>query len=203
MPIKDIKEKIINDAIEEKEKLYQEVNISIKELEDDFEREKKNLKENILGRYNQEAEIKEKNILTEAKLEANKKILAEKQSILNKVFDEAAKRISNLGKAEYLELIENLIIENIETGDETIFISEKDKAVINQEYLKTINKKILQIGKKGELSLSNDYIPISGGIVIGKDEIKKNASIEIMLNKIKEDYETKLSNFLFQSSNEG
>ncbi len=203
MPIKDIKEKIINDAIEEKEKLYQEVNISIKELEDDFEREKKNLKENILGRYNQEAEIKEKNILTEAKLEANKKILAEKQSILNKVFDEAAKRISNLGKAEYLELIENLIMENIETGDETIFISEKDKAVINQEYLKTINKKILQIGKKGELSLSNDYIPISGGIVIGKDEIKKNASIEIMLNKIKEDYETKLSNFLFQSSNEG
>ena len=203
MPIKDIKEKIINDAIEEKEKLYQEVNISIKELEDDFEREKKNLKENILGRYNQEAEIKEKNILTEAKLEANKKILAEKQSILNKVFDEAAKRISNLGKAEYLELIENLIMENIETGNETIFISEKDKEIINQEYLKTINKKILQMGKRADLSLSNDYIPISGGIVIGKDEIKKNASIEIMLNKIKEDYETKLSNFLFQSSNEG
>jgi len=203
MPIKDIKEKIIKDAIAEKEKLYKEVNMVVKELEDDFEKEIKNLKDNILDRYNQEAEIKEKNILTEAKLEANKKILTEKQSILNKVFDETARRISNLDRTEYLKLIENIIIENIESGDETLFISQKDKEIINQKYLEMINKKILQMGKKGNLSLSNDYIPISGGVVIGKDEIKKNASIEIMLNRIKEDYETKLSNFLFHSNNEG
>ncbi|HKK83468.1 MAG TPA: hypothetical protein VJ958_04480, partial [Atribacterota bacterium] len=95
---------------------------------------------------------------------------------------------------------EKLILENVENGDETLYIGDKERKEINQNFINDMNEKLKSKGKKGSLKLSKKSMPIKGGIIIGTNEIRKNASIEVILDKIKEDIETKLNQFLFQKN---
>ena len=171
-------------------------------MEEDFQKDIDAIKKEIMDRYEQEAELKEKKIITEARLEAKKSILSEKQAFVDEIFQEAANRIEKLGDKAYSKLMEELIFENVEHGDEEIYIGNEERKHINQEFLDEINKKLTSQGKKGELKFSKRHLPIKGGIILGTDEIRKNASIEVILENIKEEIETKLNQFLFQKNEE-
>jgi len=198
MPIKDIKEKIIEDALHEKENILEEVKENIKNMKNQAQKESNSIKNQIMERYKQEADLKEKKIITEAILEAKKNILSEKQAFIDEIFQEVIKRIEKLDDKEYEKLMEKLILENVEHGDENIYIGNQERKHINQNFLNGINKKLKDQGKKGELKFSKKHLPIKGGIIIGTDEIRKNASIEVILEKTKEELETTLNQFLFQ-----
>jgi len=200
MPIKDIKDKIIEDALHEKEKIIKEANGNIKKIRDNNQKRLNSIKNNIKEQYEQEAELKEKNIITEARLEASKEILFEKQAIIEEIFKEAENRIEKLDNKKYANFMEKLILENVENGDETLYIGDNERKEINQNFINDINDKLKSKGKKGSLKLSKKSMPIKGGIIIGTNEIRKNASIEVILDKIKEDIETKLNQFLFQKN---
>jgi len=200
MPIKDIKDKIIEDALHEKEKIIKEANENIKKIRDNNQKKIKSIKNNIMEGYEQEAELKEKNIITEARLKANKEILSEKQAIIEEIFKEAENRIEKFDNKKYANFMEKLILENVENGDETLYIGSNERKEINQNFINDINDKLKSKGKKGSLKLSKKSMPIKGGIIIGTNEIRKNASIEVILDKIKEDIETKLNQFLFQKN---
>ena len=202
MPMKDIKDKIIEDALQEKDKIIEDAKKNIKNMEEDFQKDIDAIKKEIMDRYEQEAELKEKKIITEARLEAKKSILSEKQAFVDEIFQEAANRIEKLGDKAYSKLMEELIFENVEHGDEEIYIGNEERKHINQEFLDEINKKLTSQGKKGELKFSKRHLPIKGGIILGTDEIRKNASIEVILENIKEEIETKLNQFLFQKNEE-
>lgn len=202
MPIKDIKEKILEDAISEKDQILLEGKRQIDSLKSAFQKEMALTEKNILEDYEREAERKEKNIITEATLDTKKEILFNKQNIIEQVFQEATKQILKMDDKSYLGLLEKLILENVETGNEKIFIGEKERKSVNNIFIDRLNKELKQSGKNGNLYLSSKRYPIIGGVVIGTDEIRKNASIEVLLEKIKEDLETGLSQYLFHT-NEG
>jgi len=202
MPIKDIKDKILENAFQEKDKIIEEAKKEVEKIKEEAKNEIEKIKNNILQDYKQEADIKENKIITEAKLNANKDILSEKQLILEEIFLEAERRIQKLDKQRYKKFIENLIFENIELGNETIYISEKDQKIIDNAFIENINKKLISNHKKGKLKLSEKSISIRGGVVLGTEDIKKNASLEIMLERTKEDIETKLNKFLFLENEE-
>ena len=197
MPIKDIKEKIIRDALEEKEKIIRDAEIKIENFKKQQKEENESIRRDIMKRYMQEAELKEKKVITEAKLNAKKDILAEKQAIIDEIFLEVTKRINKLEDKEYLSFIEKLILENVEQGEETVYIGKQERKSINQEFIAEINKKLKSQGKKGELKLAKERLPIKGGVILGTEEIKKNASLEVLLEKIKSETETRLNQFLF------
>jgi len=202
MPIKDIKDKILENAFQEKDKIIEEAKKEVEKIKEEAKNEIEKIKNNILQDYKQEADIKENKIITEAKLNANKDILSEKQLILEEIFLEAERRIQKLDNLRYKKFIENLIFENIELGNETIYISEKDQKIIDNAFIENINKKLISNHKKGKLKLSEKSISIRGGVVLGTEDIKKNASLEIMLERTKEDIETKLNKFLFLENEE-
>jgi V/A-type H+-transporting ATPase subunit E len=197
MPINDIKEKILKDALEEKEKILKDAEIKIENFKKQIKEENESIRQNIMERYMQEAELKEKKIITEAKLNAKKDILAEKQAIIDEIFLEVTKRINKLEDKEYLSFIEKLILENVEQGEETVYIGKQERASINEEFIAKINKKLNTQSKKGEVKLAKERLPITGGIILGTEEIKKNASLEVLLEKIKSETETKLNQLLF------
>jgi V/A-type H+/Na+-transporting ATPase subunit E len=200
MPIKDIKDKILEDALHEKDRIIKEANENIKKIRDDRQKDLNSIKNNIIERYEQEAELKEKNIITEARLAANKEVLSEKQAIIEEIFKEAENKIKNLDNKKYADFMEKLILENVENGEETLYVGNNERKEINQNFINDINNKLKSKGKKGNLKLSKKTMPIKGGIIIGTNEIRKNASIEVILEKIKEDIETKLNQFLFQKN---
>lgn len=197
MSINEIKEKILGDALEEKRKIQKKAEIEIEKIKNLAKKEIESIKKEILERYNQESELKEKKIITEAILNTKKDILSEKQAIINNVFSEALNRINKLEDEKYLSLLEKLILDNIETGEETVYIGKQERKAINHEFIKKINEKLNLQGKKGLLELSKKRLPILGGVVLGSGEVKKNASLEVILEKVKDEIETELNKFLF------
>jgi len=197
MTIKDISEKIISDAKIQADKIIAQAEDNSNNIIKKGKKEADNIKNIILYKYNQEASLKKSKILTEANLGVKKTILLEKQKIMEDVFGKALESILKLGNKDYHSFIKKLILDNIEKGDETIFIGFPDKNRISKDFIEGINKELKAKDKKGELKLSNSYLPIKGGIIIGSGTIRKNISLELLLKNVREESETQISKILF------
>ena len=197
MTIKDINDKIISDAKIQASKIITQAEDNANNIIKKGEKEADNVKKIILYKINQEASLKKSKILTEANLEAKKTILLEKQKIMEDVFDKALESITKLNSKDYLSFIKKMILDNIESGDETIFTGSLDKDKISKDFIEEINKELKVKDKKGELRLSTSYLPIKGGVVIGSGKIRKNISLEFLLKKIREELEIQVSKDLF------
>ncbi len=197
MTIKDISEKIISDAKIQADKIIAQAEDNANNITNEGRKEADNIKKTILYKINQEASLKKSKILTEANLGVKKTILLEKQKIMEYVFGNALESILKLSNKEYKNFIKKLILDNIEKGDETIFIGSSDKNRISKDFIEDINKELKAKGKKGELKLSDSYLPIKGGIIIGSGTIRKNISLELLLKNVREESETQISKILF------
>ncbi len=197
MTIKDISEKIISDAKIQADKIIAKAEDNANNIKNKGRKEADNIKKTILYKINQDASLKKSKILTEANLGVKKTILSEKQKIMEDVFGNALESILKLSNKEYQNFIKKLILDNIEKGDETIFIGDSDKNRISKDFIEDINKEIEAKGKKDELKLSNSYLTIKGGIIIGSGAIRKNVSLELLLKNVREESETQVSKILF------
>ena len=197
MSTKEIKEKILQDALNEKEKILKDAEVEIANIKNQAKREIESIQKEILGRYSQEAELKEKKIITEANLDSKKNILSEKQNIITDIFSKVLEKITGLEDERYLSLLEALILDNVEIGEEIVYIGNQERKLVNQEFIKKINEKLKLQGRKGNLKLSENRVPIIGGVILATGEIRKNASLEVILEKIKDEIETQLNQFLF------
>ena len=197
MTIKDISEKIISDSRIQADKIIAQAEDNSNNIIKKGKKEADNIKNVILYKYNQEASLRKSKILTEANLEAKKIILSEKQKIIEDVFNKASESILKLEDKDYRNIIKKMILDNIETGDETIFIDHSDQKKISESFIEDINKELKSKREKGELKLSTSYLPIKGGVVIGSGKIRKNISLEFLLKKIREELEIQISKDLF------
>lgn len=197
MAIKDIKEKIMSDAKIEANKIIDEANNKAKEIKEKGEKEARDIKSKILNKIDQEILLKKGKIITEANLEAKKNILAAKQKIIEETFNKALEEIINLNDKPYCNFIKKIILDNIEKGDETIFISPLDKDRVSKDFIRDINYELEAKGKKGNLKLSPSYLQIRGGVVIGSNNIRKNSSLELIFKKVREELEIKIIQYLF------
>lgn len=197
MAIKDIKEKIIFDAKIEANKIIDEANNKAKEIKEKGEKEARDIKSKILNKIDQEILLKKGKIITEANLEAKKNILSAKQKIIEETFNKALEKIINLNDKPYCNFIKKIILDNIEKGDESIFISPLDKDRVSKDFIRDINYELEAKGKKGNLKLSPSYLQIKGGVVIGSNNIRKNSSLELIFKKVREELEIKIIQYLF------
>jgi V/A-type H+-transporting ATPase subunit E len=197
MTIKDINEKIISDAQIQADKIITQAENKAKEIIKKGKEETDNIKNIALGKINQERLLKKSKILTEANLEARKTILLEKQKIMEGAFNKALESILKLDDKDYRNFIKKLILDNIEKGDETIFIASSDKNKISKDFIEDINKTLEVKDKKDELKLSTSYLPIQGGVIIGSGKVRKNISLELLLKKVREESEIEICKYLF------
>ena len=197
MAIKDIKEKIISDAKIEANKIINNAKNKAKKIREKGVKEARDIKSKVLNKTNQEILFKKGRIITEANLEAKKNILFTKQTIIEEAFNRALEKIINLDDKQYCNFIKKIILDSIEKGDETIFISLLDKEKISKDFIKEINYELKAKGKKGNLKLSPSYLEIKGGVVIGSNNIRKNSSLELIFKKAREDLEIKISQRFF------
>jgi len=198
MTIKEIKEKIISDAQINADEIIFQAESRASEIISKGKKEAENIKKDILAKNRQEGLLKKNKILTEANLNAKKTILYEKQFVIESIFKKALENILKLDSREYCKFIKKLILNNIEKGNEIIYIGEADKKRITKEFIDNINSELGRDGKNGELKLNNSYIQIKGGVIIGSGNIRKNISLELLLQKAREEYEMEISKQLFE-----
>lgn len=198
MAIKDIKDKIISDSKIEASKIIDGANNKAREINEKGVQEVKDVKSKIMNKTNQEMLLKKGKIITEANLEAKKDILFAKQTIIDGIFNSALEKIINLDDKQYCNFIKRIILDNIEKGDEILFINSLDKEKISKDFVQEINRELKAKGKRGDLKLSPSYLQIKGGVVIGSNNIRKNSSLEIIFKKAREKLAIKISRYLFE-----
>jgi len=143
------------------------------------------------------AETEEKNrVLATARLAAGKELIQTKRDLLDSVIERAGQTIKKLGDAEYLSLMESLMLKAVRSGSEEIII-DKNETRINEAFVSKINQKLSAEGKNGGLHLSADRADIKAGFILKQDKTSVNAALDVLLKQAAGELEGKLAELLF------
>ncbi len=84
------------------------------------------------------------------------------------------------------------MLENADDGD-TVTISESDKEVITQAFIKKV------ADKKGiRLALNKEYGDFCGGVILTNKGCSKNMTLELELASVRENREAKIAKMIFE-----
>ena len=134
-------------------------------------------------------------MLASARMDNARAALAAKSELLDEVFSKAVERIVKLPDESYKALMTQLMTEAVETGDETVIVG-KDETRINSEFIKQINRQ-LGTGFKGNLRLADKHADIKGGFILARGKVQMNASVEVLVERLREAIETDVAAKLF------
>jgi len=197
MSLEKILERIERDAQNEVDRIKSRSSAAADEIIKKAQAEAEKLKAQALEDARNEAEQRKQRIISTARLDLRKELLAEKQKAIDAAFRGAVESLINMETAEYRRVIEDMILPNVQTGDEEIILSEQDKARLGEDLLEEINRQLNENGKKGNLTISQDTYNMLGGFVLRRGKIELNSSFESLLKSSRDDLESEVSKILF------
>ena len=126
----------------------------------------------------------------EARLDSAKILLAEKRRVIDTIYEHALSKLISLKERDSLRLLERLLIDNAEEGDEIVLAE-------NFAYEK--GAKALPVVKERKLVFSADRANISGGCILHGKLSDKDLSYSALLNADKDEYQADIALKLFNS----
>jgi len=195
MEAKQVIDKILADANAEAEKLKIQAGEKQADEQAEFDEQLKEHKKQTKALAEKLADEKKLHLLAAARMNIAREHLAEKNKILDEVFDQARQQLQSLPDEQYRLLITNLMLEAVETGDEEVII-DKEETRIDAALIEQVNSKIGS-DRKGNLKLSDDKIPLGGGFILRRGKVKTNVSLDVLLSRARKDLEIDLAKGLF------
>lgn len=169
---------------------------------DETLRQAKNKAEEIMSNMKVKAERdgkeRKERLMARAELDARNELLFAKQEAIDNVLGHVADRITQMGDKDYHEFIQKLLLISVETGEEEIVFSEKDKARIDSAILTEINSKLVAMGKKGMLKISSTTREIGAGFILVHGGLEINCSMDSQIRLLRDNLESEISNLLFE-----
>ncbi len=150
--------------------------------------EKKNSVVLEKAQKNAEENIKRSEML--AKLDAKKYLLEVRQKAISEVYLLAVDNLSRLEDDKYRNLFAKFILEFALDGDK-ISVCEKDKARLNDDWLKSLST------EKGIKLVFGENHNYKGGIIISGKKYDINCTLEALVAGARDNTEKKVSEILF------
>jgi V/A-type H+-transporting ATPase subunit E len=200
MSLEKILERIQQDAQSEVDKIKGRASASADEILKKAQAEAESLKSEALEDAKNEAKQRKERIEATARLDLRKALLAEKQNAIDAAFQAAVDALVSMEDAEYKKIIKNMILPNVQTGEEEIILSERDKARLGDDFAQEINRQLAEDGKKGNLTIAKDTYSMVGGFVLRRGQIELNSSFESLLRSSRDELESEVSKILFPES---
>ena len=202
MSLEKILERIKQDAQNEVDRIKSRTSAAADEIVKKAQAEAEALKAQALEDAKSEAEQRKDRLIATARLDLRKARLAEKQDAIDAAFREAVESLLNMEDAEYRKILRDMILPNVQTGDEELILSERDKTGLGEKLLEEVNHQLTESGKEGKLTLSQDTYDILGGFVLRRGDIELNSSFETLLKSSRDDLESEVSRILFPELSE-
>lgn len=137
-------------------------------------------------------------LMSRSQLDARNEVLLAKQEAIDKVFQNVVDTISKMDDKNYFEFIEKILLSSVETGEEEIVFSEKDRARLEPSFITLVNDKLNAMGKKGLVKISNETREIGSGFILVHGGLEINCSIESQIRLLRDSLEGDLANLLFE-----
>ncbi len=196
--IAKIKATILEEAQEEKQKLLENARVQAQDIRAKYKNKAEEILNDILEKANRAAEEKKRRILSMAQLENRKALLQAKQQIIDEVFEKAKAKLKNMSDEDYRNLIAEMLLKSVVTGNEEVVISEDDKNRITPDFIKKINEKLKSMGKQGNLRISETPGKMIGGLILKSEDMEINCTFDSLINMEREELETEIAKILFE-----
>lgn len=123
-----------------------------------------------------------------ARLDSAKILLAEKRRVIEEIYAQALKKLQTLGEKESVALLQRLLEENAEEGDEIVFAQ-------NFGYVPQVSR--LKVITQKKLTVSGERAPISGGCILRGKLSDKDLSYTALLGADMEENQAAMAARLF------
>ena len=110
----------------------------------------------IIEKSRIEAAEREKRLISYAELEARNQRLKAKQEVVEEAFEKAIARLKELPSDQYINILADMIVGAVSTGDEELILSKEDKNRIGNDIVKLVNKRLKATKIKGNLRLAGE-----------------------------------------------
>jgi len=198
MAVDNILKKIKADADEAARKIVAEGQEAADAVASDARAGAEAQKTELKARAEQRAQEDRNRITTLARLAARRELLNEKQALMDRVFDEAERRIAEMDQAEYRRFIAGFLKSTVESGEEEVLVGEAETR-IDQAFLDSVSK---DAGWGGGLKLSSERRAIGGGFILRSGRVETNCALETILRDAREKLETEVAAILFGNDGE-
>ncbi len=195
MDAENVVAKILADAKAEAEKIKTQAQEKLAAEQAKLDEQLARYKEQTDALAQKAGEDEKSHLLAAARMQIAKELLIEKRRILDEVFEQAREQLQNLPDDQYRQLITDLILGAVETGEEEVIV-DKDENRIDQEMLDLVNQQ-LAYENKGNLRLSDQRQDLGGGFILKRGRIRTNVSVEVLLAQARRELEMELAKELF------
>lgn len=131
-----------------------------------------------------------------AALEQRKALLQEKQALIDQAFSAAGEQLRALPPERQVEFLSRLAAQAAQ-GNETVVLSPADRERIGPALVRQANERLRQLGKPGELTLSQETRDLQGGLVLQAGAVEQNFSFDVLLRSRREEMALEVSRLLF------
>ncbi|WDU82208.1 V-type ATP synthase subunit E [Caloramator sp. Dgby_cultured_2] len=195
--IENLKERLLSDANEKAANIENEASMKANSTLEEAKSKADKIIEELKEKAERDGRERKERIISKAKMEARDMVLKAKLDAIDNVFRLVVERINNMDIASYRDLFKKLILNNVETGDEEIVLSVKDKNKFDQNFLFDINRELMSMGKLGNLKFSQETLNISSGFILRRRGLEINCTIEALIRNLRDELEAELAKQLF------
>lgn len=195
MNAEPVLEKILSDARAEADKIKKEAEAKLTQERVETDKRLDEYRKQTDALAQKAGENARQQVLSAARMELAKEILAEKAKILDEVFSKAEHQLVALPDEQYRSLMTKLMVDSAQSGDEEVIVDVNEKR-IDQQLIDQVNRQLASKGK-GNLKLSGERQPIAGGFILKKGKIKNNCSLNVLLSRARGELEIGLAKQLF------
>jgi len=203
MPLDKLVERILSDARAQAERLLGEAQKEKKEILASAKREAEGRFSRKLNAISREAEEEKKQRVTMGSLDSRNEILAEKQVLMQEVFDRALQSIVELPAFDYLAMMVKSLVEVTRERGGEVLLSPRDRERVGEDLVNRANAELSKSGKEGLLTLAGETREISGGFILRSEGVEVNNSIEAQINSRREELEPRVVEILFGDGGNG
>lgn len=133
-----------------------------------------------------------------AEMEAKKSVLSVKQEMISAAFDAAREEIVNMPRDKYTQFLARMAAEAAASGMEEIVLNARDKAEVGKSVCKAANELLSAKGTPGKLTVSEDTVDISGGVIVRFGGIETNCSIDALIRQRRSGLSTEVAAAMFE-----
>lgn len=178
--IEQITAKIQADVQAEIDEIREKNRQEIQAIKDKYEALRQDEYWKVVNEGTKIAEQRMERIHSMAELDAKKSTLKQKQDLVQKAFDLAVSKMSDMPENEYVEMLADFVVSGAKSGDEKLIFSYRDRASVGKKVCSLANEKLEKAGKKGNMTMSEQTRDIKGGVILTDGSIDTNYSLEAL-----------------------
>lgn len=196
MALEDILRRIRADSEASSEEILEEARRRAESIKKEAEDRANALREEILKQGRAKAQERRDRVLTIAALERRKSLLEAKQEGIRTALQRALSSFVDMPVEEYKALIKGMLLEAA-SGTEEVIVSPRDHELLDDAFFREVNEALEKAGKPGQLALSAETRPMSGGVILASGQVEKNLSFDMTLSLIQDDLEPEVARILY------